>query len=151
MRVHKSRARPTVCTDTTALLALKLHPRSGCLFFSCFFSSFPQVGGVAFAFYLDQSSAHAEGFSLSTITDFFSSDKKEGSGDGDGKEVAAPVNDDEEEEPDGNAGPDRTDLPTITLDEVRNHTTEGDIWVTYEGVVYDVSSFVDHHPGGKEL
>lgn len=42
-------------------------------------------------------------------------------------------------------------LPLIALDDVRKHTSPDDIWVTYEGVVYDVTSFVQHHPGGKEL
>lgn len=25
------------------------------------------------------------------------------------------------------------------------------MWVTYNGVVYDVTSFIEHHPGGKGL
>lgn len=96
---------------------------------------------------MDQPSAHAEGFSLASITDFFSSDKK------DDEKAAAPVSDEEEEEEehDPNAGPDVSDLPTIALDDVRTHNTADDIWVTFEGVVYDVTSFVEHHPGGKEL
>jgi len=45
-----------------------------------------------------------------------------------------------------------SELPFISLDEVRKHKTEADqIWVTYNGMVYDVTSFADHHPGGKEL
>lgn len=48
-------------------------------------------------------------------------------------------------------GPDTADLPVISLAEVRKHKSEDSIWVTYEGVVYDVTSFVEHHPGGKAL
>eukprot|EP00040_Diaphanoeca_grandis_P034197 m.210907 g.210907 ORF g.210907 m.210907 type:complete len:759 (-) comp33095_c0_seq1:211-2487(-) len=44
------------------------------------------------------------------------------------------------------------ELPLISLDEVKKHKTEAEqIWVTYKGMVYDVTSFADHHPGGKEL
>eukprot|EP00039_Didymoeca_costata_P004891 m.76870 g.76870 ORF g.76870 m.76870 type:complete len:746 (-) comp12588_c0_seq1:125-2362(-) len=42
-------------------------------------------------------------------------------------------------------------LPLMTLDEVREHRSEESMYVTYKGVVYDVTSFIEHHPGGKEL
>lgn len=43
-------------------------------------------------------------------------------------------------------------LKVISLDEVLKHTTEkGGIWVTYNGFVYDVTPFLDNHPGGREL
>ena len=35
--------------------------------------------------------------------------------------------------------------------EVSRHHTRGDSWVTVDGVVYDVSSFAEHHPGGETL
>lgn len=35
--------------------------------------------------------------------------------------------------------------------EVAKHQGKGDLWVSFEGSVYDVSSFVDDHPGGVEL
>ena len=47
--------------------------------------------------------------------------------------------------------PDLADLPLIALAEVRKHTMSDSLWVTYDGVVYDVTSFLDHHPGGREL
>jgi predicted NAD/FAD-binding protein/cytochrome b involved in lipid metabolism len=37
------------------------------------------------------------------------------------------------------------------LDDVRRHNTEDSIWVTYEGKVYDVTGFLNTHPGGKGL
>lgn len=44
-----------------------------------------------------------------------------------------------------------SDLPIIALDEVQKHRSADSIWVTYNGVVYDVTSFATVHPGGKEL
>eukprot|EP00930_Biecheleria_cincta_P057617 TRINITY_DN43519_c0_g1_i1.p1 TRINITY_DN43519_c0_g1~~TRINITY_DN43519_c0_g1_i1.p1 ORF type:complete len:272 (+),score=40.63 TRINITY_DN43519_c0_g1_i1:79-894(+) len=37
----------------------------------------------------------------------------------------------------------------LTVDEVAKHKTAGDCWTIYEGRVYDVSSYIDFHPGGK--
>ncbi len=44
-------------------------------------------------------------------------------------------------------------LPVISLEEVRKHDgLHGErLLATYEGIVYDVTSFADHHPGGREL
>ncbi|KAH9977740.1 cytochrome b5 [Lactifluus volemus] len=39
----------------------------------------------------------------------------------------------------------------ITLDELRKHTTKGNIWVLLNGSVYDVTNFLDEHPGGDEV
>jgi len=39
----------------------------------------------------------------------------------------------------------------ITLDELREHTTKEDIWVLLHGKVYDVTKFIDEHPGGDEV
>lgn len=42
-------------------------------------------------------------------------------------------------------------LPVISLEEVHKHRNADSIWVTYEGIVYDVTPFINNHPGGKEL
>lgn len=38
-----------------------------------------------------------------------------------------------------------------TLAEVGEHNKESDIWVAYNGQVYDVTKFIDEHPGGSEV
>ena len=41
--------------------------------------------------------------------------------------------------------------PVISLSEVRQHYSpdvgDGSVWVTFKGGVYDVTSFLNHHPG----
>eukprot|EP00300_Choanocystis_sp_HF-7_P025666 c27731_g1_i1.p1 GENE.c27731_g1_i1~~c27731_g1_i1.p1 ORF type:complete len:148 (-),score=32.84 c27731_g1_i1:20-436(-) len=39
----------------------------------------------------------------------------------------------------------------ITLAEVNTHNTLKDMWVVLNGRVYDVTKFVDDHPGGSEV
>ena len=38
-----------------------------------------------------------------------------------------------------------------TLAEVGKHNTMSDFWGVYEGEVYNVTSFLDSHPGGKDI
>ncbi|CAN3356997.1 cytochrome b5 [Diutina catenulata] len=38
-----------------------------------------------------------------------------------------------------------------TAADVAKHNKVGDYWVIYNGEVYDVSRFVDEHPGGEEV
>ena len=55
--------------------------------------------------------------------------------------------------PDGpfvNAGKERSDLPTYTMAEVAAHkTVETGIWVVYKEGVYEITTFIEEHPGGK--
>jgi len=45
----------------------------------------------------------------------------------------------------------RPDLPTYSMDEVKKHKTpESRIWVVYEHGVYDITEFVEIHPGGSK-
>lgn len=49
---------------------------------------------------------------------------------------------------DPNNPPPRTDLPTIPLDEVAEHCDEDSLWYTFRGAVYDLTFFINGHPGG---
>ncbi|PWN88910.1 putative cytochrome b5 [Acaromyces ingoldii] len=40
---------------------------------------------------------------------------------------------------------------TFEADEVKKHTSEQSAWVVVDGGVYDVTSFLDDHPGGKKI
>jgi sphingolipid 8-(E/Z)-desaturase len=43
----------------------------------------------------------------------------------------------------------RDDIPKqITMKEVAKHTSRNDLWIMVEGKAYDVTPFVDDHPGG---
>ena len=46
---------------------------------------------------------------------------------------------------------DEATLPLISLAEVARHCTQTDAWVIIDGVVYDVTDYVDAHPGGDEI
>ncbi|CDW80177.1 cytochrome b5 [Stylonychia lemnae] len=39
----------------------------------------------------------------------------------------------------------------ITKDEITAHSAEGDCWLLIEGKVYDVSPYMDKHPGGSDI
>jgi len=39
----------------------------------------------------------------------------------------------------------------VTLDEVRKHNKRGDLWVVVHGCVFDVSQWMEGHPGGWEI
>lgn len=39
----------------------------------------------------------------------------------------------------------------ISLEELSKHVTSDDLWTVIDGVVYDFSSFVSHHPGGPVI
>ncbi len=69
-------------------------------------------------------------------------------------------NDDEEEGDDDNEGsytttnntpttnPTPTPTATYTLSDVKLHTTRTSCWTTVNGKVYDVTNFINQHPGG---
>ncbi|BGP47980.1 hypothetical protein JCM10450v2_003849 [Rhodotorula kratochvilovae] len=40
---------------------------------------------------------------------------------------------------------------TFTLEQVASHTAADNAWLVVEGNVYDVTSFLDDHPGGKKI
>lgn len=42
---------------------------------------------------------------------------------------------------------DNNALPIYDRAEVARHNTKGDVWVTFQGDVYDISEFVSMHPG----
>ena len=37
----------------------------------------------------------------------------------------------------------------VTRDELRKHTTENDCWTVLHGRVYDITLYLNYHPGGK--
>ncbi|VDL84032.1 unnamed protein product, partial [Nippostrongylus brasiliensis] len=48
--------------------------------------------------------------------------------------------------------PKRDDLPIFTKEEVKKHGRDAEkVWVTYKGGVYDVTEFVEFHPGGDKI
>ncbi len=42
-------------------------------------------------------------------------------------------------------------LPIITLAEVAKHNTRNDMWMAVHGKVYDLTEYLDNHPGGPEI
>lgn len=46
---------------------------------------------------------------------------------------------------------DMSDLTVYKIEEVAKHKSTDDLWIVYNGLVYDVSKFIDEHPGGEEV
>ena len=52
---------------------------------------------------------------------------------------------------DPNNPPPRPDLPTISLEEIAEHADEDSLWYTFRGAVYDLTFFINGHPGGTPV
>lgn len=44
-----------------------------------------------------------------------------------------------------------SDLKTISLEECRKHMTDKSCWLVVHGKVYDVTDFLEEHPGGYDI
>jgi len=44
-----------------------------------------------------------------------------------------------------------SDEKTITAEEIKAHTSKDSLWILLHGKVYDVTKFLDEHPGGDEV
>lgn len=47
------------------------------------------------------------------------------------------------------ADPSTSEIQTYTLEEVAEHDCEEDCWIVIDDKVYDVTPYLDFHPGGK--
>jgi len=43
------------------------------------------------------------------------------------------------------------DSQVYSIEEVKQHTTENDCWLVIHGKVYNVTKFLDEHPGGYDI
>jgi cytochrome b involved in lipid metabolism len=41
-------------------------------------------------------------------------------------------------------------VTTINMEELKKHNTNEDCWVVYDKIVYDVTDFLNVHPGGEQ-
>ncbi|KZT29405.1 cytochrome b5 [Neolentinus lepideus HHB14362 ss-1] len=40
---------------------------------------------------------------------------------------------------------------TVNLEELKQHTSKDKLWLLVSGKIYDVTNFIDEHPGGDEV
>lgn len=45
----------------------------------------------------------------------------------------------------------KPDVKTLTLEDCKSHNKEEDCWLVVGGKVYDVTEFLDEHPGGFDI
>ena len=45
----------------------------------------------------------------------------------------------------------KLNLRGFSMDQIGKHNKEGDTWIVYHGFVYDVSTWIGMHPGGKTI
>lgn len=43
------------------------------------------------------------------------------------------------------------DLPQYTLQDISTHNTRESAWVLIGGIIYDVTKYLDEHPGGLDI
>ena len=43
------------------------------------------------------------------------------------------------------------DMGVITKEELAKHNTQNDCWVSFKGNVYNMTSYLSHHPGGVDI
>jgi cytochrome b involved in lipid metabolism len=58
---------------------------------------------------------------------------------------------DQKEEGKNTDKPESGDTKTFTLEEVEKHSEVGDCWLVLDGKVYDVTEFINSHPGGEAI
>ena len=51
----------------------------------------------------------------------------------------------------GVGGRDHNGISLFTREEIRLHREEEDAWIVHGGKVYDITSFLERHPGGKDI
>lgn len=41
-------------------------------------------------------------------------------------------------------------MQKYTMEDVAKHNSENDLWLVVDGKIYDVTKFINEHPGGRE-
>ncbi|KYQ91307.1 cytochrome b5 A [Tieghemostelium lacteum] len=42
-------------------------------------------------------------------------------------------------------------MSQYTLEEISKHSSANDLWIVYNGEVFDVTKFIEDHPGGEQV